>query len=250
VPILEAHELQKFFTIPSQRRNTVRESLFGILTPVRTERLDVLKSVSFKVEQGETVGLIGRNGGGKSTLLKLLSGIYQPDGGRLSVRARITPILELGVGWSPELDAVDNILLIGTVMGLSLREARAGVAEILDFAGLDGFANLPLKHYSTGMAARLAYAVAFQAVRECLILDEVFSVGDAAFRARCEARFRQLHAQGHTIVLVSHDGRAVSEFCTRALWLQDGVIRMEGPAKAVLDAYQEAELGGPLVRAV
>ena len=123
---------------------------------------------------------------------------------------------------------MDNVLLIGTVMGLSLREARASVDEILAFAGLERFAGLPLKHYSSGMAARLAYAVAFKAVRDVLVLDEIFAVGDQEFRARCEARYRELHAQGHTVVIVCHEPRIVSTFCARALLLEGGTIVLDG----------------------
>jgi ABC-type polysaccharide/polyol phosphate transport system ATPase subunit len=153
------------------------------------------------------------------------------------VRGAVTPILELGLGWNPELDAIDNVLLIGTVMGLSLREARASIDSVLAFAELERFANLQLKHYSSGMASRLAYAIAFEAVREILILDEVFAVGDAGFRVRCEARYRELHARGHTVVLVSHEPRTVSNFCDRALLLEEGRVAVWGTGAQVAEAY-------------
>ena len=164
--------------------------MLGALRPRRFERLQVLDSVSFEVRRGETLGIMGRNGSGKSTLLKIVCGIYPPDRGRVTTRAAITPILELGVGWNPELDAIDNVFLIGSVMGLSLAEIRSSMDEILAFAELERFANLKLKYYSSGMSSRLAYAVAFRAVREVLVLDEIFAVGDAGFKARCEERYR------------------------------------------------------------
>src|SRR5262245_51976223 len=177
--VIEARDVSKAFRIPTVRRDTVREHFLGLLQQRRFETLQVLESVTLQVERGETLGIMGRNGSGKSTLLKILCGVYTPDRGRVTVRAPLTPILELGIGWNPELDAIDNIMLLGTVMGLTLREARGAVDGILEFADLTRFANLELKHYSTGMASRLAYAVAFRTVREVLVLDEVFAVGDA-----------------------------------------------------------------------
>ena len=171
--IISVESVSKAFQIPSVRRDTIREHLFDFHRPRRFERLQVLDSVSFEIQPGETLGIMGRNGSGKSTLLKIICGIYSPDTGRVVARAAITPILELGVGWNPELDAVDNVFLLGSVMGLSLGEIRRSLDEILAFAELERFANLKLKHYSSGMSSRLAYAVAFRAVRDVLVLDEI-----------------------------------------------------------------------------
>lgn len=232
--VVEVRELAKSFWIPSAKRETVREHVLGFFHRRSFERLEVLQSVSFQVRTGETIGIMGRNGSGKSTLLKVLCGIYRADRGSLIVRAPVTPILELGLGWSPELDAIDNVVLIGTAMGMRLREARDSVDEILAFAGLERFAGLPLKHFSSGMASRLAYSVAFRAVRDILVLDEIFAVGDQAFRARCEARYRELSARGHTVILVSHDPRTISEFCDRALLLDSGRIVLDGSGAEVV----------------
>jgi ABC-2 type transport system ATP-binding protein len=236
-PVIEVDSLSKSFEIPSVRRETVREHLFGVIEPRRFERMTVLDNVSFDVREGETLGVMGRNGCGKSTLLKIVCGVYAADRGRVVARAPITPILELGVGWNPELDAVDNIFLIGSVMGLSLREIRASVDEILAFAELEKFANLKLKHYSSGMSSRLAYSVAFKAVREVLVLDEIFAVGDAGFKARCEERYRQLRAAGRTVLIVSHDPRTIAAFCDRALLLDGGRIVADGQADKVAEQY-------------
>jgi len=238
VSVIEVRQLAKSFWIPSAKRETVREHVLHVFRRRSFERLDVLRSVSFDVQAGETIGIMGRNGSGKSTLLRLLCGIYRADSGSLDVRAPLTPILELGLGWNPELDGVDNVMLIGTAMGLSLREARESLDEILAFAGLERFAGLPLKHYSSGMAARLAYSVAFKAVREVLVLDEIFAVGDQEFRARCEARYRELSARGHTVVLVSHEPRIISTFCNRALLLEGGTIVKEGTGEEVAEDYR------------
>jgi ABC-type polysaccharide/polyol phosphate transport system ATPase subunit len=166
-----------------------------------------------------------------------MCGVFLPDQGRVTTHAAITPILELGVGWNPELDAVDNVLLIGSVMGLSLQQIRKSMDEILAFAELERFANTKLMHYSSGMSARLGYAVAFQAVREVLVLDEIFAVGDAGFRERCEERYRRLRSLGHTVIVVSHDPRVIAQFCDRAVLLDGGHIVMNGPAADVADRY-------------
>lgn len=238
-PLIEVDAVSKSFQIPSVHRETVREHLFGVLEPRRFERLQVLDRISFELRAGETLGIMGRNGCGKSTLLKILCGIYVPDAGAVNVHTGITPILELGVGWNPELDAIDNVFLIGTVMGLPLREVERQLSDILGFAEVERFARLKLKHYSSGMASRLAYAVAFQTVRDVLILDEIFAVGDAAFRQRCEERYHQLKSHGHTIVLVSHTPDIVSRNCDRAILLENGCVAVEGPAAQVASAYLE-----------
>jgi len=235
--IIEARGISKHFRIPTVRRNTIREHVLDFFRRHPSEDLTVLDAVSFDVQRGETIGIMGRNGCGKSTLLKIVSGIYQPDEGRLVARAPITPILELGVGWNPELDAIDNICLLGSVMGMSLREIRASTEEILAFAELERFANLKLQHYSSGMASRLAYSVAFTAVREVLVLDEIFAVGDAAFKARCADRYRALSAAGHTVVIVSHDPNIVSTFCSHALLLDNGRVLLESTGPDVAAAY-------------
>ncbi|HEX7088473.1 MAG TPA: ABC transporter ATP-binding protein [Vicinamibacterales bacterium] len=240
---IEVEGIAKTFRIPSEHRDTVREHVFGLLKPRRFQTLRVLDGVSFTLRRGETLGIMGRNGSGKSTLLRILAGIYTPDAGEVRAHAGITPILELGVGWNPELDAIDNVYLMATVLGLPLRAVSEALDGILAFAELERFARLKLKHYSSGMASRLAYAVAFAAVREVLILDEIFAVGDAGFRARCEARYRELREAGHTVLLVSHDPRTIATFCDRALLLDRGRILMDGPAPLVAERYVHTVAG-------
>ena len=235
--VLEARDVSKSFWIPDEHRDTIREHVLAAFRRRPLRELAVLRSVSLTLSQGESLGLMGANGSGKSTLLKLLCGIYIPDSGAVVARAGITPILELGIGWNPELDAIDNIYLLGTLMGLSLFELRRSVDEILEFAELRPFARMHLKHYSSGMAARLAYSVAFKAVRDVLILDEILAVGDAGFKQRCEERYRQLRAKGHSTIVVSHNPDIVSRFCDRALLLEEGRLVMDGPAQEVARAY-------------
>jgi ABC-type polysaccharide/polyol phosphate transport system ATPase subunit len=236
-PVLEGSGLVKTFEIPAVRRDTVREHALDLFRRRPMDRLCVLDGVDLTLRAGESLGLMGRNGSGKSTLLKILSGIYAADAGQVVARAPVTPILELGVGWNPDLDAIDNIELLGTVMGMSLRELRGATAGILAFAGLERFARLELRHYSSGMAARLAYAVAFRAVRDVLILDEIFAVGDAEFKERCQRRYDELHAAGHAMLLVSHEPKTIAAYCDRALLLEQGRIVADGPAREVADAY-------------
>jgi len=237
VDAIRVEHVSKSFRIPSVRRDTVREHLLGAHRRRRFQDLLALDDISFSVAPGETLGIMGRNGCGKSTLLRIVCGVYPPDRGRVVVAGDITPILELGVGWNPELDAIDNVHLIGSVMGLPLAHLRRRIDAILEFAELERFANLKLKHYSSGMASRLGYAVAFEAVRDVLVLDEIFAVGDAGFRKRCEDRYRQLQAEGTTVLLVSHDQRIVTNFCDRAILIDDGRIIKEGAPGDVARDY-------------
>jgi ABC-type polysaccharide/polyol phosphate transport system ATPase subunit len=242
--VIDVIGVEKRFRIPSAHRLTVREHLFGIFEPRKFENLDVLRGINFAVERGQTVGIMGRNGSGKSTLLKILAGIYQPDAGRVEVRAGITPILNLGLGWNNELTARDNVELTGTAMGLSLKEIRGRFDEIIGFAELERFVDLQLKFYSAGMTARLAYSIAFSAVRDVLLLDEIFAVGDASFTLRCQERFRALHQAGHTLLLVSHDPHTIEEYCQRAILIEGGRVLVDGTAAQAAAEYKRL-LGAP-----
>lgn len=238
---LEVREIHKSFLIPAVKLDTVREhilSSFRLRKHLKNRReLRVLRGVSFSVNAGETLGIMGRNGSGKSTLLKIIAGIYQPDRGSVQCAMPITPILDLGVGWNPELDAIDNIYLLGTVMGLTLRELKTAQDEILEFARLQEFSRLELKHYSSGMAMRLAYAVAFRAVRGLLIIDEVFAVGDMEYRNKCYRRYEAIHQAGHAVLMVSHDPKDIERFCDRAILLDEGEIVQEGSGQEIAQAY-------------
>ncbi len=238
---LEIRDVHKSFTIPTVRLDTIREHILNVLKWKHYSRnhrvLSVLSGVSFSVGSGEAVGIMGRNASGKSTLLKIITGIYQADRGHVQCALPITPILDLGVGWNPELDAIDNIYLLGTALGLTLHELRGAKDEILEFAGLREFSRLELKYYSAGMAARLAYSVAFRSVRGLLILDEIFAVGDAEFKERCHRRYAEVRKAGHTVLMVSHSVEDIERFCDRAVLLEEGKVVREGSGPEIARAY-------------
>jgi ABC-type polysaccharide/polyol phosphate transport system ATPase subunit len=238
VSAIAVNDIAKSFSIPTVRRDTIREHAFAAFWPRRFRELRVLDGVSFELKKGESLGVMGRNGSGKSTLLKILAGVYAPDRGSIQVDGAITPILSLGLAWNGELTARDNIFLAGTAMGMTLRELHAELDEILAFAQLEQFVDLEVKHYSSGMSARLAYSIAFRAVRDILLLDEIFAVGDAAFMQRCRARYRELQASGRSSILVSHAPDTIAEQCQRAILIEEGRVICAGPAAEVADAYR------------
>ena len=206
--------------------------------PRRHHWHQVLDGVDLALEQGEALGIMGRNGSGKSTLLRILCGIYGLTAVRSMVRAPLTPILELGIGWNPELDAIDNVKLLGTVMGMTLRRVDAATDEILDFAELREFSHLELKHFSSGMAVRLAYAVAFRAVRGGAHPRRGVRGGRSQeFGSRCEERYRGLRARGHSVVIVSHSPALVSTFCDRAVLLEGGRVACTGAPSDVAGVH-------------
>ncbi len=241
--IIEVEALEKSFRIPSVHRDTIREHAFAFFSPRRFQELKVLREISFSVKRGEAFGIMGRNGSGKSTLLKILAGIYTPDRGRVAVSAPVTPILELGLGWNPQLTARDNLFLSGTAMGMSRKQLHQQFDEIVAFAELEQFVDQQVKFYSTGMGARLAFAIAFHAVREVLLLDEILAVGDAAFRRKCGDRCRELLQKGHTLLLVSHDLGDIKSWCERAILIEEGRVAACGTAAEVVQRYGELLAG-------
>ena len=203
-----------------------------------------LADVSFSIPFGEFFGIIGPNGSGKSTLLRLIAGIYSPTSGRIVRNGGISPFIELGVGFNPELSARDNVWINGTLLGLSRRELHARFEEILAFAELERFVDQQLKNFSTGMQLRLAYAIAIQVRFPILLLDEVLAVGDERFLAKCHQTFLRMKEEGRTVVLVSHNLEWVTAFCDRVVQLEAGVVRRIGPPQDVIDAYV-SETAGP-----
>lgn len=243
-PALVVQDLDKTFRIPKQHVHTLKERALHPFRSTDYREYPVLKNISFEIERGEFFGIVGRNGSGKSTLLKCMAGIYRPDRGRIQVAGRLAPFIELGVGFNPDLTALDNVVINGVMMGLSPREARRRFDEIIEFAELGEFLDMKLKNYSSGMQVRLAFSVMVQASADVLLIDEVLAVGDAAFAQKCLDVFYRLRDEGRTIILVTHDMSAVEQFCHRAMFLQDGDIKLIGDPAEVGRAYLAANFAG------
>ncbi|WP_447863344.1 ABC transporter ATP-binding protein [Nitrospira calida] len=207
-----------------------------------------LKDVSFEIKPGEVVGIIGRNGAGKSTLLKILSRITEPTEGRALLHGRVSSLLEVGTGFHPELTGRDNVYLSGSLLGMKKAEIDAKFDEIVAFAEIEKFIDTPVKRYSNGMFVRLAFAVAAHLEPEILILDEVLAVGDSRFQKKCLNKMEDVGKHGRTILFVSHSMPAVARICKRVILLEDGVVRMDGPAHQVIATYMGSDVGSSAVR--
>src|SRR5579884_33200 len=221
-PPIVVDGVSKTFRIPEERVHTLKERALHPLRRSRHETFAALHDISFAVRRGEFFGIAGRNGSGKSTLLKCMAGIYGIDSGRIWMDGRLSTFIELGVGFNQDLAARDNVVLNGIMMGLSPREARRRVDEVIDFAELREFEELKLKNYSSGMHVRLAFSVAIQVDAEILLVDEVLAVGDANFQQKCYDQFARLKREGRTILFVTHDMGAVERFCDRAMLMDRG----------------------------
>jgi ABC-type polysaccharide/polyol phosphate transport system ATPase subunit len=237
LPAIEVRQLTKQFRVVHQASSLKRAALELLRVRRRVEVMEALHDVSFEVAAGETLGVIGRNGSGKSTILTLLGGIYRPTAGQIVVRGRIATLLDLGSGFHPELTAEDNAVLAAMTQGLRRREAVDRLDAIMAFAELDAFRDTKIKHFSSGMVLRLGFSVIVQVEPEVLLVDEVLAVGDEGFQRRCLAKIREFQAQGRTIVFVSHDLEAVQQVAGRVIWLDRGRLRVDGPTEQVLPAY-------------
>jgi ABC-type polysaccharide/polyol phosphate transport system ATPase subunit len=205
-----------------------------------------VRDVSFEVERGEALGIIGHNGAGKSTILKLLSSITAPTSGEITINGRLSALIEVGSGFHPELTGRENVYLNGSILGMSRREISEKMESIIEFAGISQFADTPVKRFSSGMYVRLGFSIAAHLEPDILLLDEVLAVGDAAFQAKCLERIGELKREGTTIVFISHDLGAVERLCDRVLLMKSGQVVASGPAREVIDTYQSAagEAGG------
>lgn len=238
--IVELNNASVRYNLAMQKRHGLKDYLQAI---VRKELLFqefiALKDITLSVQQGESWGFVGKNGSGKSTLLKLITGILRPYQGTVSVSGTIAPLLELGAGFDAELTGRENIMMNGLILGMSEADIRANFDEIVAFAEVEKFLDVPLKNYSSGMKSRLGFAIATSARADILIADEVLATGDKAFQTKCEQRMQQLLDGGTTLLFVSHSAAAVKRVCNKALWLNEGVMKMAGNADEVLEAYDQ-----------
>lgn len=238
-PVIEFKNVSKRFVLRhEERRTTLQDRITGLLRPrTKGEAFWALQDVSFDVEAGESLGLIGHNGAGKSTALKLMTRILEPTSGEVQMRGRVAALLELGSGFHPDLSGRENVFLYGSLMGFGRREMQQRLDAITDFADIGNFFDTEVKHYSSGMYTRLAFAVATEVDPEILITDEVLAVGDESFQRRCLERIYRFRRMGKTIVFVSHALEVVRTLCDTGVWLDKGMARSVGPASAIIDEY-------------
>jgi lipopolysaccharide transport system ATP-binding protein len=228
------------FNIASEKIDSFKEYFVKLAKrQLRFQEFLALRNINLEIRQGESWGIVGRNGAGKSTLLKLICGILTPDTGSVRIGGRISPMLELGAGFDPDLTAGENIFLEGAILGRSRKFMEEHYEEIVEFSELHDFMKMPIKNYSSGMQARMGFSVATAVDPEILIVDEVLAVGDMAFQAKCEKRIHEMLERATTLLLVSHDNGLVQRLCRKAIWMREGEIVMSGESGEVCNAYAE-----------
>ena len=238
---IEVNNVCKTFRIYHEKRNSVYESVVGWFSRKKYyEDLEVLKNISFTIKKGEMFGIVGKNGTGKTTLLRVISGVYQPDKGSVITHGSLVPFLALGLGFQGELTAKANVIQYGILLGFKRREIIERVEKIMEFAELEKFADTKLKNFSSGMYARLAFATAVQVDPDILIIDEVIQVGDLSFQQKSYDTILSFKKRGKAIILVSHDIKAIEDHCDRALFLNNGIIESIGKPSEVIDAYKKS----------
>ena len=235
---VKVSHVSKSFKLPHESQNSLKGKLINF-NKRGYEVQHVLDGINFEIKKGEFFGIVGRNGSGKSTLLKLLAGIYSPNSGNIQINGKLTPFIELGVGFNPELSGRDNVYLNGALLGFSRNEVESMYADIVKFAELSRFMDQKLKNYSSGMQVRLAFSIAIRANTDILVLDEVLAVGDAAFQQKCFDYFMNLKKNQKTVVLVTHDMSAVRQYCDRAVMIEKGKIVHSGKPNEVAHEYQK-----------
>ena len=235
---VKVDHVSKFFKLPTESTQSLRTSLVNRFRGIKGyKEQHVLKDISFEVEKGDFFGIVGRNGSGKSTLLKIISEIYVPEKGTVTIDGKLVSFIELGVGFNPELTGRENVYMNGAMLGFSTEEVDAMYADIVEFAELGEFMNQKLKNYSSGMQVRLAFSVAIKAQGDILILDEVLAVGDEAFQRKCNDYFMERKQSGKTTILVTHDMGAVKKYCNKAVLIENGLVKAYGDPFDVSDQY-------------
>ncbi len=236
--IINVNDVYMRFIIEREKTDTIKEYFLKMVQrKLKFSEFYALKGVSFAIEPGEAVALIGANGSGKSTMLKIIAGVMQPTRGSVAVRGTIAPLIELGAGFDMDLTARENVFLNGALLGHSRQAMAKNYDQIIDFAELSEFVDVPVRSYSSGMIARLGFSIATQVQADILVVDEILSVGDYSFQQKCHRRMEEMLAAGTTLLFVSHDADQVKKLCSRAIWLDHGNIVQDGPAGAVCDAY-------------
>jgi ABC-2 type transport system ATP-binding protein len=239
---ISVKNVSKRFTIPHEKTNSLKGAFINIFRKNTYEKFYALKDVSFEVKKGEFFGILGRNGSGKSTLLKILAGVYTANNGSVEIDGLVSPFLELGIGFNPELSGRDNIYLNATVLGLREKEIDAKFDSIVAFSELERFIDQKIKNYSSGMQVRLAFSVAIHANHEILLMDEVLAVGDVNFQAKCLREFARYKEMGKTVILVTHDIATVQCYCDRAMLLRSGEVVKIGSAEEVGNEYMRQNM--------
>ncbi|MEP0806910.1 MAG: ABC transporter ATP-binding protein [Chloroflexota bacterium] len=240
-PVIILENVVVRYRKPDERFGTFKEYVIQFVRRnVRYREFTALNQINLQVHEGEILGVVGRNGAGKSTLLKVISRVLIPVEGRVRIRGRVSPLLELGAGFHPELTGRENIFLNGALLGHSRREIRERLDEIVEFAELGAFIDSPLRTYSTGMIARLGFSIATTWKPDILILDEILAVGDENFRQKCGVRMNKFKDEGTTILLVSHTASNIESMCTRAVWLDHGEIKADGSTSEVIALYRNS----------
>ena len=242
--VLSVNHVGKYFKLPTEQATGLKQAFINLTKGIKGYKIqNVLKDISFDVHRGEFFGIVGRNGGGKSTLLKIISQIYYPNTGSVKVKGKLVPFIELGVGFNPELTGRENVYLNGALLGFTRAEIDAMYDDIVEFAELEDFMDQKLKNYSSGMQVRLAFSVAIKAQGDILVLDEVLAVGDEAFQRKCDAFFTDIRKDStKTVILVTHDMNAVKRYCTRAMMISDGEVAAIGNTESVADQYTLANI--------
>ena len=236
--VVKVDHVSKYFKLPTEATNSLRTALVNRFKGIKGyKEQHVLKDISFEVEKGDFFGILGRNGSGKSTLLKIISEIYVPEKGSVTIDGKLVSFIELGVGFNPELTGRENVYMNGAMLGFSTVEIDAMYDDIVDFAELHDFMNQKLKNYSSGMQVRLAFSVAIKAQGDILILDEVLAVGDEAFQRKCNDYFQERKKSGKTTILVTHDMGAVKKYCNKAVLIENGLVKAIGDPFDVSDQY-------------